>query len=118
MSEPENFLSRWSRRKREAEATPDVAGEATPDVMAEADTAAPATSAAPDDRDAPAGSPATTEPGFDLASLPSLESIGADTDISLFMKPGVPAALRHAALRRAWTSDPAIRDFRGLQEND
>ena len=78
--------------------------------------------AAPDDRagdsrGAPAA-PATTEPGFDLASLPSLELIGAETDISLFMKPGVPAALRHAALRRAWTSDPAIRDFRGLQEND
>jgi hypothetical protein len=34
------------------------------------------------------------------------------------MKPGVPAALRHAALRRAWTSNPAIREFRGLQEND
>jgi hypothetical protein len=26
--------------------------------------------------------------------------------------------LRHAALRRAWSVDPAIRDFKGLQEND
>lgn len=115
MSEPENFLSRWSRRKREAEEAPDATHEA--------DVAAPATDVAPGDVSAPTSAetpaaPATTEPIFDLASLPSLESIGAETDISLFMKPGVPASLRHAALRRAWTSDPAIRDFRGLQEND
>jgi hypothetical protein len=109
MSEPENFLSRWSRRKREAEQTP----EPTP----EADGAAPDAVKAPATTGAPAA-PTTAEPTFDLASLPSLESIGAETDISLFMKPGVPAALRHAALRRAWTGDPAIRDFRGLQESD
>jgi hypothetical protein len=29
----------------------------------------------------------------------------------------VPADLARAALRRAWTSDPAIRDFVGLVEN-
>lgn len=110
MSEPENFLSRWSRLKREAEATPDVAGQA--------DAAAPVVNASPPVGDPAVPASATTEPAFDLDSLPSLESIGAETDISLFMKPGVPAALRHAALRRAWTSDPAIRDFRGLQEND
>ncbi|MFZ0846049.1 MAG: DUF3306 domain-containing protein, partial [Pseudolabrys sp.] len=40
------------------------------------------------------------------------------TDISAFLKPGVPSGLRNAALRRAWSMDPAIRDFKGLQEND
>jgi hypothetical protein len=30
----------------------------------------------------------------------------------------VPPRMRLAALRRAWSSDPAIRDFKGLQEND
>ena len=29
----------------------------------------------------------------------------------------MPDELRLASLRRAWTVDPAIRDFRGLQEN-
>jgi hypothetical protein len=29
----------------------------------------------------------------------------------------VPAALTRAALRRAWASDPAIRDFIGIAEN-
>ena len=30
----------------------------------------------------------------------------------------MPAELTRAALRRAWTADPAIRDFKGLAEND
>jgi hypothetical protein len=33
------------------------------------------------------------------------------------MQAGVPSALRHAALRRAWSADPAIRDFMGPTEN-
>jgi hypothetical protein len=36
----------------------------------------------------------------------------------MFLRPEVPASLRHAALRRAWVSDPAIRDFRAPQEMD
>jgi hypothetical protein len=35
----------------------------------------------------------------------------------MFMQPGVPEALSRAALRRAWSADPAIRDFIGLAEN-
>ena len=34
-----------------------------------------------------------------------------------FLAAGVPAELTKAALRRAWTVDPAIRDFIGLAEN-
>ncbi len=55
---------------------------------------------------------------FDPAALPSLASIDAQTEISVFLRSGVPAELQIAALRRAWTVDPAIRDFRGLSEND
>jgi hypothetical protein len=54
---------------------------------------------------------------FDLASLPSIEEIAADTDIIAFLRAGVPAELTRAALRRAWASDPAIRDFIGIAEN-
>jgi hypothetical protein len=54
---------------------------------------------------------------FDLAALPSLDSIDAQTDITVFLRGDVPAESRRAALRRAWVMDPAIRDFRGLQEN-
>jgi len=49
--------------------------------------------------------------------LPSIDVIDADTDIIAFLQSGVPAELTRAALRRAWTSDPAIRDFIGIAEN-
>jgi len=98
MSAPEGFLTRWSRLKRTAE-TPSQKAGPPPETGAEAGADAAA-------------------PVVDLSSLPSLDGITADTDLSGFMQPGVPAALRQAALRRAWAADPAIRDFRGLQEND
>jgi hypothetical protein len=60
--------------------------------------------------------PEKNEP-FDPASLPSIDAITADTDIIAFLQSGVPAELTRAALRRAWTSDPAIRDFIGVAEN-
>jgi len=99
MSGGETFLTRWSRLKQAAEA-------------------AASEEARPADTDAASASMDAQEPTVDLSSLPSLDSIVADTDLSGFVKPGVPTALRHAALRRAWATDPAIRDFRGLQEND
>ena len=110
MSEPEKFLTRWSRRKLVVEeSTP--AAETAPQKLAEGleEGDEGATNAIP------AGQ---AEPAFDPASLPSLDSIGAETDITAFLKQGVPGDLRLAALRRAWTTDPAIRNFKGLAEND
>jgi hypothetical protein len=49
--------------------------------------------------------------------LPPIESITAQTDISGFLAPGVPIELTRAALRRAWSADPRIRDFIGPSEN-
>lgn len=110
MSEQEKFLERWSRRKR-------VAGE-LPEKPAVSEQGTPAAANdLPGDKPAVAGA-APQPPVFDPASLPSIESIGAQTDISAFLKPGVPGELKLAALRRAWSTDPAIRDFKGLQEND
>jgi hypothetical protein len=63
---------------------------------------------------------AASEPAeqpFDLSSLPPIEAITAGTDIRAFLQSGVPAELTKAALRRAWTTDPAIRDFIGIAEN-
>ena len=60
---------------------------------------------------------AHAQAAFDPASLPPVESISGSTDIRSFLLPGVPAALTQAALRRAWTTDPAIRDFIGIADN-
>jgi uncharacterized protein DUF3306 len=95
----EDFLKRWSRRKQEAK-TAEVAAEVAPPVAA---TETP-----------PAAAP---EQEIDLSKLPPLDSITAATDITEFLRQGIPAELRHAALRRAWAADPAIRDFVGLAEN-
>ncbi|MEI6158762.1 MAG: DUF3306 domain-containing protein [Roseococcus sp.] len=95
-----SFLSRWSRRKR---------GEELP----EPEAPSPAQAAAPE----PAQEPAPLveapppEPEFDLASLPPIETLDVSSDFSLFLKPGVPQALRTAALRKAWVADPLIRDY-------
>jgi hypothetical protein len=94
MSERENPLLRWARLKQAAEGA-----EGTDPASAGSD---------------PTNAP---EAPFDLASLPSIEEIAADTDIIAFLRAGVPSELVRAALRRAWTSDPAIRDFIGIAEN-
>jgi hypothetical protein len=110
MSDPDNFLSRWSRRKREVSletepANPPAAHEAAEDDRAPGEVS-------------PCGAPAPLEPAFDPASLPPIESITAETDISGFLAAGVPSELTRAALRRAWASDPRIRNFVGLADYD
>jgi hypothetical protein len=52
-------------------------------------------------------------PAFDLAGLSPVEGPMAEADVAALFRPGVPAALRGAVLRRMWTLDPAIRDFVG-----
>jgi len=107
MSEPENFLrkflERWSRRKLAA----------TEDGAARHEATEPASAEAKGHPDAPAHS----APTFDPASLPPIESINASSDVRAFLAPGVPIELTRAALRRAWTTDPSIRDFIGIAEN-
>jgi len=61
-------------------------------------------------------SPAEQEEAIDPATLPPIESLGPGSDYTVFLKKGVPEALRIAALRKAWMSDPFIRDFRGPAE--
>ena len=103
----EDFLSRWSRRKRHAE-------EASPETLPP-----PPVSNPPPDRDAgsAAVSEAETVDEFDLSTLPPLDSITSATDVTAFLRKGVPQTLAREALRRAWVADPTIRDFVGLAEN-
>jgi len=109
MSDPENFINRWSRRKREA------AAEDAEQKQADADEShAPISD---EQTKADSRESAESPPAFDISSLPPIESIDAGTDIKVFMQPGVPAAMRYAALRRAWSADPAVRNFLGLTEN-
>ena len=89
----DDFLSRWSRRKlgarqEDARATP----EAPP-------------------AEVPPEEPELTPE--EIAALPKVEELTAETDITVFFRKGVPDVLRNAALRRMWSLEPAIRDFEG-----
>jgi len=86
------FLSRWSQRKQEAKQE-----QGQLPLQAE-----------------PALEPAAekpAEPEFDLSSLPKLEDLTETTDITAFLRKGVPEQLRNAALRKSWALDPAIRNY-------
>lgn len=92
-----SFLSRWSQRKQEAK-------------QPEGDNAAEKPA------DEAGGSPRSIVPEdedtqFDLSSLPKLDEITEKTDITGFLRKGVPESLRNAALRKSWALDPAIRNY-------
>jgi uncharacterized protein DUF3306 len=89
MAEPRGFLARWSRLKQEARrASPPAASEAAP------------------------GAP-SAEP---VPELPAIDSLTAESDFTPFMQPGVPEALRNAALQKLWRSDPLLANLDGLVE--
>jgi hypothetical protein len=84
----EPFLSRWARQKRETKREPQTAAPSTPET-----------------------------PEVDLAKLPNVDELTADSDITGFLQKGVPEALQKLALRRMWALDPTIRDFVEMAEN-
>ena len=88
-----SFLARWSQRKREAKQPEHEAPVADADV--------PSKPVAEDD----------AAPEFDLSTLPKLEDVTETTDITGFLRKGVPEQLRNAALRKSWALDPAIRNY-------
>jgi hypothetical protein len=108
MKDREAFLARWSRRKRKAAAV-------RPEAVTE-QPAAPA-AAASERSELPSATPVPESRPEPPAELPPIDSIDSGTDIRAFLEQGVPQDLTRAALRRAWNSDPAIRDFIGLSEN-
>jgi hypothetical protein len=92
-----SFLARWSQRKQEAKQP-----EPKPDEPAGENVES-------------SGSPAPQgegiAPEFDLSTLPKLEELTGSTDITAFLRKGVPEHLRNAALRQSWALDPAIRNY-------
>src|SRR5215208_2458959 len=104
MSDPEPFLSRWSRRKRDVESQEiekDVEKRDAQDAKSAPDSVEALAPTQP-------GEIANAElqvsrkpetPAFDLASLPPIEDIGVGTDIRAFLAQGVPAEIKLAALR-------------------
>src|SRR5260370_40093148 len=100
MAEPDNFILRWARLKRAS----DTGHETHP--SEDGPPGSPQTGAA--NAEATAARPridAAADEPFDLTSLPSIESITANTDIRGFLQSRVPAELTRAALRQTRASD-------------
>src|SRR3546814_5119255 len=83
------FLSRWSQRKRQA-----VEEDAAAAAQADAETAA---------------EPTVAPEAVDPATLPDIDALDVGADFTVFMREGVPNALKQRALRRLWQVDPAFR---------
>jgi len=98
MSGDDTFLSRWSKRKREALMQPSDDAART---VVESETKALATTDEGEDQP------------FDLSLLPDLESLTGESDIQSFLHKAVPDALRNAALRKVWALDPSVRNYVG-----
>jgi hypothetical protein len=110
----ESFLSRWSRRKAEARAVEPAAADSLV-VEPTAPAVAPASVASPP-VEAPAGQssdPRLAAVQAPATELPDLDQLGADSDYSAFLTPGVDADLRRRALRKLFSS-PKFNVFDGL----
>lgn len=98
----DGFISRWSRRKRAVrEEDRQEASDARPAAVPES------------------GIPAGVEGGpVDVADLPDVETLDENSDFSVFLKEGVPDALRRQALRRLWRLNPVFANLDGLNDYD
>jgi hypothetical protein len=123
MSDSESFAARWSRRKRASAQENGEANKLLNEQDSEsAEPAVDTTADAPQGAHARSGSAAEPqrsggEDTSPIPQLPPIESIVAESDVRAFLAPGVPPELTRAALRRAWSANPKIRDFIGLSEN-
>ncbi len=98
----EPFIGRWSRlkQKRRRREPGDVPKDE---------------SARPEPADA---QPATAEDETAPLDLPDIETLDKDSDFTVFMKEGVPEALKRQALRKLWRSDPVFAVIDGLDDYD
>jgi hypothetical protein len=93
--ERERPLERWSRLKRAGAASDRTEAEPPPPTTTES-KAAPA-----------------VEP---VADLPNIDSLGKDSDFTVFVREGVPEETHRQALRKLWQSDPALTAHDGLTD--
>lgn len=102
--ETEGVLTRWSKRKREvANAASD--GETSEETQA--------LQRATEEEKA-----LELEANRLAAEEIDLDTIDEESDLSLFMKEGVPAALKKAALAKLWRSNPVFANVDGLVDYD
>lgn len=110
----DDFLKRWSRRKRGQTLEQDPVPAAP----------APAAEAAGDAMAAEAGGdlvPSEEEAARRQAlieQLPDIETLDDSSDFTAFLQDGVPEELKRRALRRLWRLNPVFANLDGLNDYD
>ena len=112
----EGFGQRWSRRKSAArspieaesklEDSPEQPPPSTGDRLDGGDTSPPNADQSDE------------KPPVRPEDLPSIDSLTAESDYTPFLQEGVPDALRKAALRKLWRSNPVLANVDGLNDYD
>ena len=99
----DRFIGRWSRLKQKRRRTKQPHGG--PAKEPEAPAQGQASPGAGDSQGTP-------------PELPDIETLDKDSDFTVFMKEGVPEALKRQALRKLWRSDPVFAVIDGLDDYD
>jgi len=110
VTDGQNPLSRWSQRKLAARRG-DAVDEPDPAAPAGTDVQVSQPAGEPAGAQGPAGEEEAPE-------LPSIDGLDAQSDYTVFMRKNVPEAIRRAALRKLWTSDPVLANLDGLNNYD
>ena len=118
MSDEEQFLARWARRKAEADKKPQAVEKPGPPDQAVTPEPGPADKPAPDAA-SQRGVEADTEPAEPMAwEKIDIAALTHESDFSPFMQKGVPDGVRKQALDRLWQSDPMANISDGLNDYD
>lgn len=115
MAEDRDFLSRWSQRKADArDGRLDEGADveiAALEPGEEVGTGGPAPQVGAED----GADPEELAVPEELRGI-DIDSLGYDADFTVFMKAGVPEALRRKALRRLWRTNPVLACLDGLND--
>lgn len=122
-SHDENFLVRWSRRKRADRLAP--AEQPIDDVEPATNAAGPGSTQG---QSGAAEQVTRLAPDTDHVSQPEavpedladvdIETLNYESDFKRFLESDVPEALRKRALRQLWRSDPILANVDGLNDYD
>jgi len=109
-------LTRWSQRKHAARHG--VAPEDTAADIRRDDERQPSAPEAAEARRQTAAVEAVPADDEETPVLPPIDELTAESDYTVFLGKNVPQALKNAALRKLWLSDPVFADLDRLNDYD
>ena len=109
--EPNGTLSRWSQRKLAARR-----GAVIDEPPREKQPVAPAHETPPAAAGEQNSAAKATDPDTEIPELPPIDELTFESDYTGFLHKNVPEALRRAALRKLWVSDPVLANLDGLND--